>query len=482
MAKRQRRRRKQRRHEHSNRQGWKTRHSVITGAGIAATATLGLAGTALADSYTYYVGSSDDTTGATDCTVPTNTDCTLRDAVTAANNNSGNADYVVFTSNVSGAVTLSGTDILIDDPVYIYGRGADVDTVSGNGDSRIFDLEMTTPGDQVAIYGLRLTGGSAPGGGAIYDDNADLRVVDSVLTGNEAEAGGAIFENGGSNHGRNLVVAYSTFDHNTATYGGAIAADQSAGIIGGSTLTANTADNVGGGVFNFSSGGQYGARLFDSTISGNSSTNAGGGVTLFYAQSYNSILANNSGDTGDTYNLYLYGLGSLFEAPGSPVDGASNIIGVDPQLGGLANNGGTTPTLRPAASSPVVDQGVSYAYYDQRGVPFNRIVDNPNVANAFGPPYGAADIGSVELTLAEGPQATPSPPPAPPPVVHKKKKKCKKKKHKRSAESAKKKKCKKKKKHHSARPAAHAIHAWQAQAAAHPFEGHWGDRAWRFDR
>jgi hypothetical protein len=482
MAKRQRRRRRQRRHEHANRQGWKTRHSVVTGAGIAASATLGFAGTALADSSTYYVGSNDDTTGAMDCTDPANIDCTLRDAVTAANSNTGYLDYVVFTANVSGTVTLGGTDILIDDPVSIYGRGADVNTVSGNGDSRIFDVDMTTPGDTVAIYGLTLTDGSDSAGGAIYDNNADLRVVNSVLTGNDAQAGGAIYEHGGSNFGKNLVVAYSTLDHNTALYGGAIAGNQSAGIIGGSTLTANVAYEAGGGVFNFSNGGEYGARLFDSTISGNSSTNAGGGITLYYAESYNTILANNTGDTGDTFNVYLYGLGSLFEAPGDTVNGALNIIGADPQLGGLANNGGTMPTLKPAASSPVVDQGLSYAYYDQRGTSFDRIVDNPNVANAFGPPYGAADIGSVELTLAEGPQATPSPPPAPPPVVHKKKKKCKKKKHKRSAESAKKKKCKKKKKHRSARPAARAIHAWQTHAATHPFEGHWGDRAWKFGR
>ena len=479
MAKRQRRRRQERRREHAKREAWKTRHSVLTGAGIAATATLGLAGTALADSYTYYVGSNADTTGSTDCLDPDNTTCTLRDAVYAANANNGYADYVVFTSNVSGTVTLGGTDILIDDPVYIYGRGPDVSTVSGNGDSRIFDIDMTNTGDNVAIYGLTLTDGSDGAGGAIYDNNADLRVVDSVLTGNDATAGGAIYENGGSNHGRNLVVAYSTLDHNTAVYGGAVAGDDSAGIIGGSTLAANTASNVGGGVFNFSGG--YGARLFDSTISGNSSANAEGGVTTYYAEADNTIVANSSAASSDTFDIYLYAIGSLIESPGSTVYGTTNIVGVDPQLGGLGTNGGLTPTLKPAASSPVVDKGFSYSYYDQRGNPFARIVDNPNVSNAFGPPYGAADIGSVELTLAEGPQATPSQPPAPPPVVHKKKK-CKKKKLTRSAAAAKKKRKCKKKKHRSARPAARAIQAWRTHAAAHPFEHHWGNRAWKFER
>ena len=105
-----------------------------------------------------------------------------------------------------------------------------------------------------------------------------------------------------------------------------------------------------------------------------------------------------------------------------------NITGQDPQLGGLTSNGGPTPTLKPAAGSPVVDQGSSSVPGDQRAFP--RRVDNPVVANA--PGGNAADIGSVELTLGEGPQpAAVQPPPPPAPT---KKKKCK----------------KKKKKHHSA--------------------------------
>src|SRR4051812_805502 len=114
MAKRQRRKRQERRQEHAKRPGWQTRHSVITGAGIAATATLGMATGAQAANITYYVGSNADTTGATDCNDSTNTDCTLRDAVYAANANTLYLDYVVFTSNVSGAVILTGGDILID--------------------------------------------------------------------------------------------------------------------------------------------------------------------------------------------------------------------------------------------------------------------------------------------------------------------------------------------------------------------------------
>jgi hypothetical protein len=479
MARRQRRRRQQRRQEHVKRGGWKTRHSVITGAGIAATATLGIAGTALADSQYYYVGSNQDTTGSTDCLDPDNSTCTLRDAVDAANNNNGYLDYIIFNSHVSGAVTLSGTDIGITDAVKIYGRGADVDTVSGDGQSRIFDLNMDNTGDPVSIYGLTLTDGySATTGGAILDQNADLLIVDSVLTGNSAGAGGAIYEAGGYAHGTRTTVAYSTIDHNLANAGGGIAGANGVGIIGGSTVAANTADDAGGAVVNFSD--PYGARIFDSTISGNSGGDPSAGVLTYYGLLYSSIVANNNG-APDTYNAYLYSFASLIRNPGHDVDdGSNNLIGADPQLGPFANNGGTTPTMRPAATSPVIDQGYSTAYFDQRVS--DRHVDIPSIPNAFPPPEGAADMGSVELTVQEGPQPTPSPPPPPPPPHHKKKK-CKKKKHKRSAETAKKKKCKRKKKHRrSVHAGAPAIREWRAQAAAHPFEGHFGDRAWKLGR
>jgi hypothetical protein len=154
---------------------------------------------------------------------------------------------------------------------------------------------------------------------------------------------------------------------------------------------------------------------------------------------YNSILANN---TATSFPDLHAGAGvhagfSLIET-GSPIatELGPNLIGQDPQLGPLQNNGGLTPTMMPAASSPVVDQGSSDTGHDQRLG--ERRVDNPNVANA--PGGNAADMGAVELSLAEGPQAAAS---APPPPGTKKKKKCKKK-HKRSAQIAK--KCKKKRK------------------------------------
>ena len=75
----------------------------------------------------------------------------------------------------------------------------------------------------------------------------------------------------------------------------------------------------------------------------------------------------------------------------------SNIFGQDPQLAPLADNGGSTPTLLPAPTSPVVDRGISGGFTaDQRG--FARIFDATQLPNAGGGGDGA-DIGSVEITL-----------------------------------------------------------------------------------
>jgi hypothetical protein len=75
-----------------------TKHSVITGVGLAAGAALGVAAPALGASQSFFVGTTADTNAAPpgDCTSSTNTDCTLRQAITLANANAGQYDYIYF--------------------------------------------------------------------------------------------------------------------------------------------------------------------------------------------------------------------------------------------------------------------------------------------------------------------------------------------------------------------------------------------------
>jgi hypothetical protein len=68
-------------------------------------------------------------------------------------------------------------------------------------------------------------------------------------------------------------------------------------------------------------------------------------------------------------------------------------VNTDPQLGPLQANGGLTPTMLPAPTSPAVDQGGGGTTIDQRGVV--RPIDFPSIANA--PGGDGSDIGAVEL-------------------------------------------------------------------------------------
>jgi hypothetical protein len=475
MAKRQRRKRQERRQEHAKRQGWQTRHSVITGVGLAAGAALGM--TSVAQANYLYVGSNADTTGAADCTNSGNTDCTLRQAITDANAGS-TFDYIYFQSGITGTITL-GSQLSITNPVGIYGPGPDVLTVSGNHASRVFDVDPATPGDFVGITGLKIANGQVSGpGGGVRDEDAKLILFDTVVTGNTASTrGGGLYERGIFNDGQDLYVGHSTFSGNTAEFGGGIYGPFYLGDNGpaagvhNSTFSGNHAtDGMGGALFTDES-----AYVTDSTISGNTATDSGGGVSAANGVGfYNSIASGNSAPIGRDSDTYLFAGSSLIQSSSEPIysiPGYANIIGQSAQLGSLANNGGPTPTMRPLATSPVIDQGYASEDSDQRF--FDRQVDVPGVPNA---PVGyASDMGAVELTLAEAKKATtpgltPTPTPTPTPIQPKQK--CKKKKHhKRSAESAKKKKCKKKKKRSAAHTSAFGGPGqhWPDGVGQHPF-------------
>ena len=115
----------------------------------------------------------------------------------------------------------------------------------------------------------------------------------------------------------------------------------------------------------------------------------------------NSIVANNSASTGPDcvgvisghYNLIKDITGCGFTADGT------DIIGSDPLLGPLQNNGGPTVSLRPTSNSPVIDKIPSANCLaspinglDQRGVARNFDGDLSASSNE-------CDMGAVEWTV-----------------------------------------------------------------------------------
>ncbi len=92
----------------------------------------------------------------------------------------------------------------------------------------------------------------------------------------------------------------------------------------------------------------------------------------------------------------------------------TNLVGVNPQLGALQNNGGTTQTMLPATTSPAIDTGIANGYTaEQRDT--TRTIDRPPANAADGTDIGAVERPGdppVEEPIVE-PEPEPTPLPAP---------------------------------------------------------------------
>ena len=266
-------------------------------------------------------------TVVSDCSGPSGFPDRLVDVVIAA----PSGDTVTF--SCSGTIVLN-TTIILDKNLTINGSGQTV-TISGGNLVRVFYVNsgMTTVLKNLTIADGWVSGDS--GGGIANQGN--LTIANSTISGNTANTG----DGGGIvNHGPGtLTVANSTF-------------------------SGNTADN-GGGLMNIGT-----ATVTNSTFSGNTAN--GGGInnsgTLHDA---NTILANSTGV--DCVNSGTLGtnLNNLVE-DGSCSAGLSG----DPNLGTLANNGGSAQTFALLTGSIAIDAGddttcaaAPVSSLDQRGAP-----------------------------------------------------------------------------------------------------------------
>jgi len=224
------------------------------------------------------------TVNTTDDELNTDGDCSLREAITAANTNAavdacaaGNAapavDVIGF--SVMGTITLGSTLPVIGgfalppEGVTIDGPGANSLTVSGDSAFRVFVVNVF---GILNLEGVTVANGSAFIGGGV-DNAGTLTITNSTFSGNSAGAGGggAIFNNIGP-----LTITNSTFSGNsTSGIGGAIRNHSGQVTIASTNFSGNSAGAGGGGaIFNYI--GPF--TIIDSTLSGNSALGGGGGI------------------------------------------------------------------------------------------------------------------------------------------------------------------------------------------------------------
>ena len=190
----------------------------------------------------------------------------LRAAIEQAN---ATPDTITFAPSVTGMITLSTALPDLAANIVVAGPGPSLLTVArsaapGTPEFGIFNVTL---GAEVMISGLTITGGQADRGGGILNSGT-LTVTNSTLSANSAiDGGGGIF-----NYSGTLTVTNSILNANSAIDGGGIG-NFGTLTVTNSTLSANSARSGGGGIYN-----RGNVTITSSTLSVNTASNYGGGI------------------------------------------------------------------------------------------------------------------------------------------------------------------------------------------------------------
>jgi CSLREA domain-containing protein len=366
-------------------------------------------------------------------------DCSLREAVAAANGTVDN-DIIAFALPLFSSpqmITLSGSEIVVanNGSLTIYGPGANRLTISGNGASRIL---VSGANVVVNIHNLRFTAGNGVGatnsgrGGAIYNVGGTMVLTNSVITGNSAANGGAmnnaasaspsvpanltivncvISNNSSTSSGAALQnfststvhIRNSTVNNNNTTSTGIAGAFQANGMvtISNSTFSGNTASGTGGGIYYNGTG----LTLTNVTVAGNTSTLGSGGfhkaTATLNANVRNSIFAGNTGaaGNGDAAGAVTSQGNNVIQTVGTSTGWVgSDLQNMDPLLTPLGFYGGFGMTHLPLSGSVAINAGhncVLDLTCAAANPPIAITTDERGAARPFG---ATVDIGAVEVS------------------------------------------------------------------------------------
>ena len=360
-----------------------------------------------------------------------------------------NGDTIEF--GVTGTITLTTGELLVNKNVTLNGPGSDHLTVDGNHASRVFHV---SGGVTATIAGLTITNGSAsdwgggihndqsvltvnncnivgnsaPGwGGGIFNDSwvtsATLRVTNSTLSGNSAGSigsgtGGGIYSEG--LHGiATMEIVNSTVSGNSAHVGGGIYNSHSTSNVSNCTVSANSAGYGGGGIFHVGLNSSATLRITNSTLSANSAPlgpgiysyghsdtttldvldstlKANGIINVWATLQLGSTIFDASGISNESGIINSLGYNLSSDDGGGSLTATDDQINTDPLLGPLQDNGGPMFTHELLSGSPAIDAGDPNfdpnafnppMLYDQRGPSYDRVAHN------------RIDIGAFEIVV-----------------------------------------------------------------------------------
>ncbi|MDW8169372.1 MAG: choice-of-anchor Q domain-containing protein [Acidobacteriota bacterium] len=313
--------------------------------------------------------------------------CTLREAIRAANNSASNdcgtaspaSDVIVLQSGATYTLSLDPTagnedaaleddlDILAAGTLTIQGNGATIERVgpcilNGTitaGEFRIFHVVASAANLTLQNVTVRngCTDGSTNGGGVL--NSGTLTVISSTIRNSRANVdGGGLFntgtltvidstisnnlvndDGGGIYNGGVLTVTNSAISNNTAAvWGGGILNASVTMTVTSSTFSNNRADQMGGGIFN--TAGSV-ATMTNSTVSGNSAGDDGGGIQNYgtLTMTNSTISGNRTDGGGGDDGGGIHNAGGTLNA--SFITVANNTANPSGQGGGIFQAGGT---------------------------------------------------------------------------------------------------------------------------------------------
>ena len=338
-------------------------------------------------------------------------DCSLREAVIAANNSPGSDTITLaagtYSLTIPGAEESAGAtgDLNVHSALVIAGQGTDATVIDGGGNDRVMLVGVV---GNLNLLGVTVRGGNtAYNGGGILNIGT-LAVRDSVFQSNTADLGGAI--SSGSDSGRLVVDRTTIRDNSAGRVGGGVFLETpgSEATITNSTISGNTGTDGTGGV-HIQSGTDV--TLKNVTISGNSSptpsamavtsdavvtlTNVTIADNVSTSQfkvaiaNYADIIIRNTiiqdAELGCAGDGTFQSLGHNIDDDGSCLvsSGPGDMPSTDAMLGPLADNGGPTQNHALLDGSPAINAGDDDAcpFTDQRG--YGRV--------------GVCDIGAYEF-------------------------------------------------------------------------------------
>jgi hypothetical protein len=375
-------------------------NSVVNGGGLYCVGKVGstvtIAGSTISDN------SAADSAGlANNGGAMTITDSTIRD-----NSATGNGVAGGGVDNYTGSTLTILRTTISGNSVSVYGGG--IDNIEGAAativDSTISNNRAT--GDGV----------HAPLGGGIYSYNATLLLANSSLSDNSAAYGGGLYNNS-YQHTSLATITDCTISGNTALQDGAGFANNvgAALTITGSAISGNSASGNGGGLHNFAgtvtvanstisddsainggglSNSSGAMTITDCTISGDTARDSGGGIAAGGGlTTLDTIIAGNRAASGPDVsgNLGSQGYNLIGNPQGLSGWIDSDLLHVDPLLGPLQDNGGSTGTMALLAGSPALNAGDP----NQAGIP-----DQRGVIRSGGVAIGAFQASAAHLVVS----------------------------------------------------------------------------------